>query len=116
MGAQASALVAKPPGRRTVQSRPDWRTASSNEAGVRVGGGPGPGALGGEQDHAPDPAGPRDLQDPARLLASDEQEQRLGPVEGGLQALRLGQVGPLIPDARPGARARAGQRRRCRAA
>ncbi|GAA2823968.1 hypothetical protein GCM10020220_010570 [Nonomuraea rubra] len=66
---------------------------------------PGPRALRGEQDDALDAPGLRRLQDGMRLVPGHEQEQRAGPVEGGLQARGIAQVTGAVPDTfrqRPG--------------
>ena len=55
-------------------------------------------AMGGQQDDAPDAGRPHDVEDVTQIAVRHEvgggqQEQRFGTFEGGLEALRLGQVG-----------------------
>ena len=94
--AQPSVLEANPPGRRIVQSRPDSRTAASNMTERPVPVRPRPGPQRGQQHHPPYPAGPGHVDDLARPVTGDEQEQCVRPVERGLEGVRLGQIGPVM--------------------
>ena len=61
-------------------------------------------SLGGQQDDPSDSAGLRDVEDALRAqqvrAGAELEEQRVGALEGGPEALRVGQVGLAVPDTR----------------